>query len=356
MKEYKILTINLGSTSTKIAVYNNDKENFTVSINHSINEISNYDSIWDQYEFRKEKILNELEKRNISLKDMDCISSRGGTIKPIVGGIYLISLEMIDDAQSGKYGYHVCSLGMLIAMQLGKKYNIPAITVDPPAIDELCNYARYTGLPEINRKSSFHSLNQKATARKTAKDLGEKYEDVNLIVCHLGGGISVAAHRKGKVIDVNNALDGEGPMSPERAGTIPAGDLVKMCFSGKYNQEEMLLKLNGKGGLIAHLGTTSGLEIVQRIENGDSKAKEIFETMAYQISKQIGSCASALSGDVDAIVLTGSLSYSERLVKIIKERTKFIANIMVYPGQNEMKSLAEGALRYLRGYEKIREY
>jgi len=356
MKKFKILVINLGSTSTKVAIFENDIEVFTKSIQHSIDELYNFSTIWDQYEFRKSKILEELEKHKKSLKDIDCISSRGGTIKPIIGGTYLINQKMIDDARSGKYGTHVCSLGMLIAMDLGSQYNIKAITVDPPCIDEMCAYARYTGIPGISRKSSFHALNQKATARRCAAKLGKKYSEVNLVVSHLGGGISIAAHKKGKIVDVNNALDGEGPMSPERAGTIPAGDLVKMCFSGKYTEKEIMKKLNGEGGLFAYLGTRSGLEIEDRINNGDLTAKEVFEAMAYQISKNIASCVAILEGNIDSIVLTGSLSYSERLVSLIKQRVGYIARIMLFPGENEMKTLAESALRFLSGNEMVKEY
>lgn len=356
MKEFKVLSINMGSTSTKIALYKNEKELFSESIRYSVEELSEFSTIYEQYNFRKQTILNALELRKIELEEIDCISSRGGTIKPVEGGTYIINQQMIDDSKSGKYGTHSCNLGVMIAMELGNKYDIPALTVDPPTVDEMCMYAKYSGVPEIPRLSSFHALNHKATARKASFKLGKDYTDINLIVCHLGGGISVGVHEKGKIVDVNNALEGDGPMSPERAGTVPAGGLIRMCFSGKYNEKEMIAKVNGKGGLIAYLGTTSGIEIESRIKSGDNMAREIFETMAFQISKSIGAAAAVLNGNVEAIVLTGSLAYSERLVDIIKERVGFIAQLLVFAGENEMKSLTEGALRYLNGEEEAKIY
>jgi butyrate kinase len=243
-----------------------------------------------------------------------------------------------------------------VAYNLGQERGIPALTVDPPTVDEMCVSARYSGIPQIKRQSSFHALNQKATARKIAARLGKEYDNVNLIVAHLGGGISVGAHRKGKVVDVNNALDGDGPFSPERAGTLPVGDFAKLCFSGDFSREQVLRLVQGGGGLVAYLGTTSGLEIEKRISEGDALAAEIFEAMSYQVAKEIGACAAVLEGKVDAIALTGSLAYSQRLTESLKEKVSFIAQVLLDPGENEMEALAAGAMRYFNGEEQLSHY
>jgi butyrate kinase len=263
---------------------------------------------------------------------------------------------MIDDMKSGKFGQHPNMCGGIVAYNLGKERNIPALTVDPPTVDELCISATYSGIPQIRRQSSFHALNQKATARKVASRLGKEYDTVNLIVAHLGGGISVGAHRHGKVVDVNNALDGDGPFSPERAGSLPVGDFAKLCFSGEYSKEQVLRLVQGGGGLVAYLGTTSGLEIEKRISEGDAFATEVFEAMAYQVAKEIGACATVLKGEVDAVALTGSLAYSQRLTESLKEKVSFIAPVLLDPGENEMEALAAGAMRYITGEEKLSIY
>lgn len=353
---YKILIINLGSTSTKIAIYSDLKEEFKESIGHSQEELNVFSNIWDQIDFRKEKILNLLRENEYKLESFDAISCRGGNVKPVPGGIYLLNEEMVSDMRSEKYGVHPTNVGNVIAYQLGKEAGIPVIIADPPVTDELCEFARFSGIKEIPRMSSFHALNQKRTARKISMELKKEYGDINLIVAHLGGGISVAAHEKGLIIDVNNALDGDGPFSPERAGTVPAGDLIRMCFFGRYSEEEMIKKVRGGGGLMSYLNTNSGLEVEKMIDNGDRYALKVFKAMAYQISKEIGSAAAVLKGKVDAIVLTGSLAYSERLTKWIKGSTEFIAPIYIMAGENEMISLAENALRYLNGEEKPKKY
>ena len=263
---------------------------------------------------------------------------------------------MIDDMKSGKFGQHPNMCGGIVAYNLGKERNIPALTVDPPTVDEMCISAGYSGIPQIKRQSSFHALNQKATARKIAAQLGKNYEDVNLIVAHLGGGISVGAHQQGRVVDVNNALDGDGPFSPERAGTLPAGDLVKLCFSGDYTKEQVLKLVQGGGGLVSYLGTTSGLEIEKRITEGDNVAAEVFEAMSYQIAKEIGACSTVLEGKVDAIALTGSLAYSKRLTESLTAKVSFIAKVYLDPGENEMAALADGAMRYFKGTEQLSIY
>ena len=352
----KILVINLGSTSTKVAVYESEKMMVTKSVNHTPEDLKKFQTIIDQYELRKDTVLGVVTANGFSLDQFNAVASRGGNMKPTPGGIYEICPAMIDDMKSGKFGQHPNMCGGIVAYNLGKELNIPALTVDPPTVDELVDSARYSGIPQIKRQSSFHALNQKATARKIASKLGKGYEEVNLIVAHLGGGISVGAHRKGKVVDVNNALDGDGPFSPERAGTLPAGDLVKLCFSGTYSREQVLRFVQGGGGLVSYLGTTSGLEIEKRISEGDAVAAEVFEAMSYQIAKEIGACAAVLEGRVDAIALTGSLAYSERLVGSLKEKISFLAPVLLDPGENEMDALAAGAMRYFNGEEQLAIY
>lgn len=352
----KILIINLGSTSTKVAVYEDTTEIFKESISHSQGQLSEFNDIWDQVDFRKDKIIEALSGNNFSKEDFSAISCRGGNTKPVKGGIYILNEEMIADMKSGKYGVHPTNVGNSISFELGKEWGIPVVIADPPVTDEFCKFARYSGVKEISRQSSFHALNQKRTARKISTRLGKDYTDLNLIVVHLGGGISVAAHESGLVIDVNNALDGDGPFSPERAGTVPTGDLIKMCFSGKYTQKDMLYKIKGGGGLMSYLGTNSGLEVEKRIDSGDEYALEVYEAMAYHVSKEIGAASAVLKGKVDGIVLTGSLAHSARLVDWIRKRVQFIAPLYLNPGENEMLSLAESALRYLNGEEQPKQY
>ncbi len=351
-----ILIINLGSTSTKVSLYSEMAEVFSESISHSQDELKPFITIWEQTDFRKSKILEVLKKNNISLSTLDAISCRGGLLKPVEGGIYILNEEMVEDMKSERYGSHPTSVGNIISYEIGQEYKIPVIVADPPVTDEFIPLARYSGMKEIPRISSFHALNQKRTARNVSETLGIPYEKLNLIVAHLGGGISVAAHRMGKVIDVNNALDGDGPFSPERAGTVPAGDLIKMCFSGKFSEQEMVKKIKGEGGLMSYLGTNSVLEVQEKIINGDEYALEVLESMTYQICKEIGACACVLEGYIDAIILTGSLAHSERIVSWIKKRTEFIAPMYIRAGENEMLSLAENALRYLHGKEAAKTY
>ncbi len=353
---YRILAINPGSTSTKLAVYEDERCVFEHSVKHTTEEIMAYTQIIDQYPFRKQTILDALAEAGIDLSGLSAVVGRGGMLKPIESGTFAVNDAMVDYMKNATRGEHASNLGCVLAKDIADRYGIPSFIVDPVAVDEMDDIARITGMPEIQRDSLFHALNQKAVARKVAKDLGKPYHDLNMIVAHLGGGISVGIHRKGRVIDVNNALDGDGPMSPERSGSVPMGPLYKMIFSGKYTLPEIKRKNYGKGGLVAHLGTNDGSEIRRRIEAGDEKARFIFDAMCYQIAKEIGAGATVLKGDIDAIVLTGGLAHDKRAIDQIESRVRFIAKVLVYPGEDEMEALAFGALRVLKGEEEAKTY
>lgn len=351
----KILAINPGSTSTKIAVYEDKTSLWSYTIRHSVEELAPYSTVTDQFEFRKSLVLRTLEEAKIPFA-FDAIIGRGGLIKPIPSGVYEINDALIHDLKHA-VRLHASNLGGLIAHELaillpGSK----AYIADPVVVDELDDVARISGSPLLPRVSIFHALNHKAIARRYAKEQGKPYEELDLIVCHLGGGISVAAHRKGKVVDVNNALDGEGPFSPERAGTLPAGELINLCFSGRFTQGELKKMVCGKAGLAAHLGTTNIIEVVNQIEEGDENAKRVLEAMIYNVAKAVGSAAVALYGQVDAILLTGGIAYSQLVVSQIKERVSFLAPVFVYPGEDEMEALALNALGALSGELPVREY
>lgn len=353
---YKLLIINPGSTSTKIGVYEDENPILVETLRHSTEEIEKYATIYDQYSFRKEVILKVLEEKNFDIKELNAIVGRGGLLKSIEGGTYAVNDIMLEDLKVGVQGQHASNLGGIIANEISKDLNIPAYIVDPVVVDEMEDIARISGMPEIERKSIFHALNQKAVAKRFAKERGKKYEDVNVIVAHMGGGVSVGAHKAGKVVDVNNALDGEGPFSPERSGGVPIGDLVKLCYSQKYTLDEMKKKINGKGGFVAYLNTNDARNVEEDMAKGDEKAKLIFEAMGYQVAKEIGKCAAVLAGKVDAIILTGGIAYSKNMVAYIKERVSFIGEVVVYPGEDELLALAQGGLRVLNGEEKPGEY
>jgi butyrate kinase len=346
----KVLAINPGSTSTKIAVYENYKLFFLKSIRHSADELGKFKRIADQYEFRKNIILSELQEANIGLDSIDAIVGRGGLVKPIKSGVYEVNEALRKDLIKGIQGEHASNLGGLIAYDIASMHeDLKAYIADPVVVDELDDLARISGHPEFNRVSIFHALNQKAIAKSHARFLGQKYEDLNFIVVHLGGGISISAHRKGRVIDTNQALDGDGPFSPERSGTLPVGQLVKLCFSGKYDEETIMNMIRGKGGLTAFLGTNNAAEVEERINKGDEKAKKIYEAMAYQVSKYIGSMATVLKGEIHGILITGGIAYDEGFISWIRERVQFIAPIFVYPGEDEMKALGMNGLMVLKG-------
>lgn len=355
--KYKILAINPGSTSTKIAIFENEKNIFLKNIKHSTDELKGFAKITDQYEFRKNTILNELKEAGLDINQIQCVMGRGGLNKPIPSGVYKVNEEMKNDMINSPFGEHASNLGALIADDIAKNLNnVNAYIADPVVVDELEEIARITGHPNFKRISIFHALNQKATARRYARETNQVYEKMNLIVAHLGGGISVGAHRKGKVIDVNNALNGDGPFSPERSGTLPTAQLVSVCFSGKYTKEEIGLMIKGKGGLAAYLNTNDAYEVEMRAKEGDKKAQFISDAMAYQIAKEIGACAAVLKGQVDAILLTGGIAHNKQFCSFIDEMTSFIAPMKVYPGEDEMLALAMNGLMVLRGELEPKEY
>ncbi len=353
---FRILVINPGSTSTKLAVFDDNSEVFKENISHPVNELSKFEKIIDQYEFRKDVIIKVLSNAQFDLKQFSAIVGRGGLLKPIPSGTYLVNERMIETLKKGEYGEHASNLGAILAKSIAEPLGIPAYIVDPVVVDEMEEIARLSGLPQLKRKSIFHALNQKAVGRRAAEELGKEYEDCNFIIAHLGGGISVGAHRKGKVVDVNNALNGDGPFTPERSGGLPAWDLVKLSISGQYTKDEIKKMITGKGGVVAYLGTNDMREVEKKVVEGDKRYKLVFEAMAYQVAKEIASLSAVLSGNVDAIILTGGLAYSEIFTNWIIERVKFIAKVLVYGGEDEMKALALGALRVLKGEEKVKLY
>ncbi|MCY8104181.1 butyrate kinase [Bacillus mojavensis] len=354
--EKRILTINPGSTSTKIGVFHNERSIFEKTLRHNIEELQQFDHIIDQYEFRKKHILETLHEQGINISKFDAVCARGGLLRPIEGGTYEVNDDMIEDLKSGYAGQHASNLGGIIAREIADGLNIPSYIVDPVVVDEMSELAKMSGMPEIERKSIFHALNQKAVARKAAATLGKRYEHMKMIITHMGGGITIGVHDRGRVVDVNNGLHGEGPFSPERAGTVPAGDLVNLCFSGKYTKEEMMKKLVGTGGLSGYLGTNDAVKVEQMIQGGDEKARLIFDAMAYQVAKEIGAASAVLKGEVEAIVLTGGLAYGKSFVSSISSYIDWISDVLVYPGENELQSLAQGALRVLQGEEQSKQY
>ncbi|MHA6486012.1 butyrate kinase [Bacillus cabrialesii] len=354
--EKRILTINPGSTSTKIGVFHNERGIFEKTLRHNIEELQRFDHIIDQYEFRKKQILETLHEQGINISKFDAVCARGGLLRPIEGGTYEVNDDMIEDLKSGYAGQHASNLGGIIAREIADGLNIPSYIVDPVVVDEMSVLAKISGMPEIERKSIFHALNQKAVARKAAASLSKRYENMKMIVTHMGGGITIGVHDRGRVVDVNNGLHGEGPFSPERAGTVPAGDLVDLCFSGQFTKEEIMKKLVGTGGLLGYLGTNDAVKVEQMIQGGDEKARFIFDAMAYQVAKEIGAASAALKGEVEAIVLTGGLAYGKSFVSSISSYIDWISDVLVYPGENELQSLAQGALRVLLGEEQSKQY
>lgn len=352
---YKILAINPGSTSTKISLANDDQPVFVADIAHSQEELRIFKRISDQFHFRKQVVIEELKKRNVPL-DFDAVIGRGGLAKPVPSGVFTITEKMIIDQQQAIH-QHVCDLGCMIADEIARDTpGCRSFIADPGVVDEMEPEARVSGSPLMPRMCIWHALNQKAIGRRFAKDMGTTYEKLNLIICHLGGGISIAAHDHGRAIDANNALDGEGPFSPERAGTLPAADLIHLCFSGKYTEDQLLKKVSGQAGLIAHLGTNDLKEIMNWIKAGDKHAEVVVSAMIWHIAKNIAAEGAVLYGKVDAILLTGGMAKCDYIIERLKRRLNYLAPIHVYPGQDEMKALTENALAVLRGERAARDY
>jgi len=353
----RILVVNPGSTSTKMAVYNNEKPILLRNIPHTAEELAPFDTIIEQQDFRRQLVLDELRQSDIPL-EFDAVIGRGGLVKPISGGVYEINQQMLDDTLHGCVMHnHACNLGCLIAHEIASM--IPgcrSFIADPGVVDELSPMARISGSPLMPRIAIWHALNQRAIARRYARGIGKEYEDLNLIICHLGGGISVAAHEHGRAVDANNALDGEGPFSPERAGSLPAADLIRLCFSGKYSEKQLLKRIVGKAGLNAHLGTNDMREILKRIKQGDENAKLIVEAMLYHVAKNIAAEAAVLCGKIDAILLTGGMAHADYIVQELRRRIGFLAPVYVFPGEDEMEALALNALAVLQGKRKVSIY
>lgn len=357
MEQIRILAINPGSTSTKIAVYHNEDPVFVKNIKHSREELDKYETVADQLDFRKELILKELNDADISDNHVKAIVGRGGLVKPIESGVYEVNDAMRHDLNNSPLGEHASNLGGLIAEQIANTLpNARAFITDPVVVDEMEDLARISGHPNFERLSIFHALNQKAVAHQHAKQTLTIYEDLNLIVAHLGGGISVGAHKRGRVIDVNQALDGEGPFSPERSGHLPMGALIKLCFSGDYSLKEVKKMITGQGGLVAYLGTNDAYEVEQCMKAGDEKAGLIYSAMAYQVSKEIGAMAAVLEGEVDGILLTGGIAHDRWFISEVVKRVERFGPVHVYPGEDEMKALATNALRVLRGEMELKIY
>ncbi len=373
----KILVINPGSTSTKMAVYVDEKPILLRNITHTAEELVPFDAITEQQDFRRQLVLDELAAADIDL-DFDAVIGRGGLVKPIAGGVYEINRQMIDDTLHGCVMHnHACNLGCLIAYEIAEEINrkrlctqasataahaesaqhrCRSFIADPGVVDELSPLARISGSPLMPRICIWHALNQRAIARRYARGIGKEYEDLNLIICHLGGGISIAAHEHGRAIDANNALDGEGPFSPERAGSLPAADLIRLCFSGKYSEKQLLKRIAGKAGLNAHLGTNNMREILQRIKDGDTHAQLIVEAMLYHVAKNIAAEAAVLCGNIDAILLTGGMAHAEYIVSELRRRIGFLAPVYTFPGEDEMEALALNALAVLQGKRDVKVY
>lgn len=353
----RILAINPGSTSTKIALFEEEKQTFIKTIRHSAEEIGRFKSVASQFSYRKELILSELKNAGIDVTTIGAIVGRGGLVKPIESGVYEVNDALCHDLEHPVMGEHASNLGGLIAREIAREigHGVKAYIADPVVVDEMAPVARLSGHPALPRTSIFHALNQKAIARTYAEEVGRAYEELDLIVAHMGGGISVSAHCHGRVIDTNNALDGDGPFSPERSGALPTGSLVKLCFSGKHTEQEVKKMLCGKGGVVAYLGSNDMVEVERKAES-DPKYKEVQDALCYQVAKEIGAMATVLKGHVDAILLTGGIAYGKPVTDAITERVGFIAPVKVYPGEDEMRALAMNCLRVMTGKVKPKVY
>lgn len=355
---YRVLAINPGSTSTKIAVYDDLNPVFEKTLRHDQAELDKFGGILEQYEYRKELVMEAMRENNVDPKTLHAVVGRGGLVRPVSGGTMKICDNMLRDLKDPSlWGrIHASNLGAFIADPIGKELGIPAYIVDPVVVDEFDEIARISGIPEIERKSLLHALNIRYIARLLASELGKEFTTLNMIGIHMGGGISVAAIKQGRIVDVNNALLGMGPFSPQRCGALPIGDLLELAFSGKYTHKELVTRLTKTGGYVAYLGTDSGIEVENRVEAGDAKAILIQEAMCYQVAKEIGACATVLNGKVDAIFMSGGLVYNPVIVDLLKQRAGFIAPFHIYPGEKEMEALSQGAIRVLNGSEPAQDY
>ncbi len=352
----EILVINPGSTSTKLALFRNEKEFTSKTVTHQTKEIKKFKDIISQKKFRLKYIFDFLEDENIDIEGLQAVVARGGLLKPIPGGTYIVTDKMLEDLKVGFQGKHASNLGGILARTVANRAGCNAYIVDPVVVDEMEDIARISGHPQIKRRSILHALNQKAVARKYAADIGKKYEELNLIIAHLGGGISVGLHKKGKIVDVNNALSGDGPFTPNRSGGLPSIDLIELCFSGEYSYEDVKKMLIGNGGVVAYLGTNDMIEVENRVNEGDQKATLIYFAMAYQVAREIGSLAPVVNGDIDGVILTGGIAFSDIFVKEIKERVSYLGSVRAYPGQEEMSALAAGVYRIIKGQEQVKKY
>ncbi len=352
----KSLIINPGSTSTKIGVFEDETLLFEETLRHSTEEISQYASIVDQKDFRKKIITDLLAEKEFDIKSLNVVVGRGGMLKPIPGGTYEVTDALLADLKVGVQGQHASNLGGILAREIADEIGVPSYIVDPVVVDELNSVARFSGVPELPRTSVFHALNQKAVAKRYAKEIGKSYDSLRLIVVHMGGGVSVGAHENGRIVDVFNALDGDGAFSPERAGAVPSGALIKMCFSGKYTEKEVYSKIVGKGGFNAYLGTNDMREVNKMVEAGNADAAAAKEAFLYQVAKDMGSMACVLKGKVDRIIVTGGIAYNADVIDALKDYAGFIAPFTVYPGEDELLALTQGALRVLNGEEEAMQY
>lgn len=355
MKNFNILTINPGSTSTKISYFHETGQEIKEELHHEVEELKGMTQE-EEIDYRYNLIRESVKKNNIDPNDIEAVVGRGGLLKPLKSGTYIVNDEMVEDLKSGRFGVHASNYGGILAKKIADKYNIPAYIVDPVVVDEMAEIAKLSGMPEFPRKSIFHALNQKAVAKAYCKNRNRKYEETSLIVAHMGGGVSVGLHHNGEVIDVNNALDGDGPFSPERSGGVPIGDFFRGYYENRYDKDFLLRRIKGSGGVVAYLGTNNIKKVVEDIEAGDMESKKIIDAMCYQISKEIGGLTTVLNGKIDSIILTGGMAYSDYIISKIKENISFIGEIVVVPGENEMISLYLGGCRVLSKEEIVKEY
>ena len=351
----KILAINPGMISTKVGIFQDEELLMHATLNHPFEELCRYPFIMDEFDYRREKIMEEIRRQGYTM-DFDVVVGRGGLVKPIESGVYELNDKVIEDTRHPRL-HHACNLGSLIALSIAREIEgCRAFTVDPGVVDELDDVARITGLPELPHQTIWHALNQREIAKRYCREHGVKYEEQDLIVCHMGSGISFAMHHHGRAIECSDALSGDGPFSPSRAGMLPTAALVKLCYSGQYTEAEMLRKINGHSGLTAHLGTNDVREVERRIAEGDEKAKLVLDAMIYSTARWMASLAPTTNGHVDAVILTGAIAHSQYVTEGLRRRLSYLAPVFVYPGEDELTALAMNVLRAMRGEQEIKRY